>query len=112
MRIGKAGSAQEEIFGDGAAALLIGEEDVVAEFTGSFSVSYDFVDHWKSTGDRFDQQWEDRFIRDEGYTRFIVEAMEGLGKKCGIESSKLSRVVYPCLYAGEFQEDRESSRAF
>jgi len=32
MRIGKAGSAQEEIFGDGAAALLIGEEDVVAEF--------------------------------------------------------------------------------
>jgi len=104
MRIGKAGSAQEEIFGDGAAALLIGEEDVVAEFTGSFSVSYDFVDHWKSTGDRFDQQWEDRFIRDEGYTRFIVEAMKGLEKGCGIKSSELSRVVYPCLYAGDFKK--------
>ena len=104
IRIGKAGSAQEEIFGDGAAALLIGEKDVVAEFTGSFSVSYDFVDHWRGTGERFDQQWEDRFIRDVGYTQFIVEAMEGLAKACGIELNGLSKVVYPCLYAGDFKK--------
>ncbi len=104
MRIGKAGSAQEEIFGDGAAALLIGDNAVVAEFAGSFSVSYDFVDHWRGTGKRFDQQWEDRFIRDEGYTRFIVEAIEGLTKECGIEPGKLSSVVYPCLYAGDFKK--------
>ena len=104
MRIGKAASAQEEIFGDGAAAVLIGDDAVVAEFVGSFSVSYDFVDHWRGTGQRFDQQWEDRFIRDEGYTRFIVEAIEGLTKECGIESSELSSVVYPCLYAGDFKK--------
>jgi len=104
IRIGKAGSAQEEIFGDGAAALLIGEEDVVAEYAGSFSVSYDFVDHWRGTGERYDQQWEDRFIRDVGYTRFIVEAMEGLAKACGIKSTDMSRVVYPCLYAGDFKK--------
>jgi hydroxymethylglutaryl-CoA synthase len=104
MRIGKAGSPQEEIFGDGAAALLLGEEDVVAEFVGSFSISHDFVDHWRGAGKRFDQQWEDRFIRDEGYTRFIVEAMEGLEKECGIKSSALSRIVYPCLYAGDFKK--------
>ena len=104
MRIGKAGSAQEEIFGDGAAALLIGDDGVVAEFAGSFSASYDFVDHWRGTGERFDQQWEDRFIRDEGYTRFIVEAIQGLTKECGIESSELSSVVYPCLYAGDFKK--------
>ena len=104
MRIGKAGSAQEEIFGDGAAAILMGDDGVVAEFSGSFSVSYDFVDHWRGTGERFDQQWEDRFIRDEGYTRFIVEAIEGLKKECGVESSELSSVVYPCLYAGDFKK--------
>ena len=104
MRIGKAGSAQEEIFGDGAAALLIGDDGVVAEFAGSFSVSYDFVDHWRGTGERFDQQWEDRFIRDEGYTRFIVEAMAGLEKECGVKSSELASVVYPCLYTGDFKK--------
>lgn len=104
MRIGKAGSAQEEIFGDGAAALLMGDDDVAAEFVGSFSVSYDFVDHWRGSGERFDQQWEDRFIRDEGYTRFIVEAIEGLKKECGVESSEFSSVVYPCLYGGDFKK--------
>jgi hydroxymethylglutaryl-CoA synthase len=104
MRVGRAGSAQEQIFGDGAAALLMGEEDVAAEFIGSFSVSHDFVDHWRGAGKQFDQQWEDRFIRDEGYTRFIVEAMKGLEKECGVKSSELSSIVYPCLYARDFKK--------
>ena len=37
-RTGKAGSSQEEIFGDGAAAILIGQDDGIARFKGSFSV--------------------------------------------------------------------------
>ena len=104
MRVGKAGSAQEEIFGDGAAALLMGEDDVVAQYAGSFSVSYDFVDHWRSAGEKFDHQWEDRFIRDVGYTRFIVEAMEGLAKACGIQKTDMTQVIYPCLYAGDYKK--------
>jgi len=104
IRIGKAGSAQEEIFGDGAASILVGEKDVVADFIGAFSVSYDFVDHWRSEGEKFDRQWEDRFIRDMGYTKFIIEAVEGLAKKCSIEVSEISKVVYPCLYGGDFKK--------
>ncbi len=104
MRIGKAGSAQEEIFGDGAAAILVGRKDVIAKLIGSFSVSYDFVDHWRGTGVLFDQQWEDRFIRDEGYTRFIVEAMKGLEKKLSVHANEIAHVVYPCLYAGDYRK--------
>ncbi len=104
MRIAKAGSMQEEIFGDGGAALIIGRENVVADFAGSYSVSYDFVDHWRGSGQKLDQQWEDRFIRDVGYTQFIIEALAGLGKKCGIEPKNLQRVAYPCLYAGDFKK--------
>lgn len=103
-RNAKAGSAQEEIFGDGAAALLIGDENPIAEFLGSYSVSYDFPDHWRGAGETYDHQWEDRFIRDEGYTKFILEAMGGLMKQQGLEVKDLAKVVYPCLYGGDFKK--------
>jgi len=102
-RTGKAGSAQEEIFGDAAAALLIGNQQLIAEFIGSNSVSYDFVDHWRESGMNFDRQWEDRFIRDVGYKKFIIEAITGMLEKCGVEINEISKVVYPCLYAGDYK---------
>jgi len=100
-RIGKPGSAQEEIFGDGAAALTVGEGNVIAGFVDSCSVSYDFVDHWRADGQTFDRQWEDRFIRDVGYAKFILEAISGLAKKCKVEVKDIAKVVYPCLYEGD-----------
>lgn len=104
QRTGKPGSAQEEIFGDGAAALLIGSDDVAAQFIGSFSVSYDFADHWRSAGSIFDRQWEDRFIRDAGYVKFVVEVLEGLAKETGITADQISKVIYPCLYTADFKK--------
>ena len=58
-RLGKIGSPQEMIFGDGAAAFLISDQNVLAEFKGSFSLSYDFVDHYRGRFAKFDRQWED-----------------------------------------------------
>lgn len=104
MRIGKVGSIQEEIFGDAAGSFIIGEKDVVAEFAGAFSVSYDFVDHWRSEREQLDRQWEDRFIRDVGYIQFIVEAFSGLAKRCSIEANQISKIVLPSLYVGDFKK--------
>ena len=100
-RIAKPGSSQEEIFGDGAAALSVGDSSVVASFVDSCSVSYDFVDHWKADGQVFDRQWEDRFIRDAGYAKFILEAISGLAKKCKLDVKDIAKVVYPCLYEAD-----------
>jgi 3-hydroxy-3-methylglutaryl CoA synthase len=102
-RLGKAGSPQEEIFGDGAAAILIGGDSPAASLLGTYSVSYDFPDHWRGPNERFDRQWEDRFIRDEGYVKFIVEALRGLERTCSMKLSELSKVTYPCLYSGDFK---------
>jgi 3-hydroxy-3-methylglutaryl CoA synthase len=41
----KPASFYEMWFGDGAASLLVGSDDVIAEFLGTHTVSYDFVDH-------------------------------------------------------------------
>lgn len=97
-RTGKAGGYQEEMYGDGAAALLIGDENVIATIDGYYSVSYDFVDHWRSEMDKFDRTWEDRWIRDEGYEKFIIESITGLAKKYNLTPSDISKVVYPCMY--------------
>ncbi len=99
-RLGKMGSPQELLFGDGAAAVLVGDEDVIAEYKGSFSSGYDFVDHMRGAESRFDRQWEDRWIRDVGINQFIPEAINGLCEKFGLSPSDFSKIIYPTYYGG------------
>ena len=100
-RLGKGGSPQEVMFGEGAAALMVGTSDVIASLEGSYSLSYDFMDQWRADGDRFNRVWEDRWVRDEAYTRFIPEAIAGLLKKYGMEAKDFAKVVFPAVYLRE-----------
>jgi len=88
-------------FGDGAAALLVGDQQVIAEFKGAYTVSYDFVDHYRGAGKRYDYMWEERWLREEGYSKFIPEAVDGLFKKLGITMNDVQKVVFPCLFKAE-----------
>jgi len=88
-------------FGDGAASLMVGEKDVIAEFLGSHSVSYDFVDHYRAADRRFDYMWEERWLREEGYAKFIPEAVDGLFKKLKISIQDVDRLVFPCFFKAE-----------
>jgi 3-hydroxy-3-methylglutaryl CoA synthase len=98
-RTGKLGGYQEEMYGDGAGALLLGDENIVATLDGYYSISYDLVDHWRSETDTFDRTWEDRWIRDEGYEKFIIESISGLAKKYNLSVKDIAKVVYPCMYS-------------
>ena len=88
-------------FGDGAAALLVGDQEVIAEFKGAYTVSYDFVDHYRGAGKSYDYMWEERWLREEGYSKFIPEAVDGLFKKLGITMNDVQKVVFPCLFKAE-----------
>lgn len=96
-RLGKPGSIQEHLFGDGAVAFLIGNNGVIASLEGSYCVSYDFPDHWRIASDKFDRSLEERWIRDEGYTKFIPEAITGLLKKHRLRPKDFAKIAYPCL---------------
>lgn len=65
IRIGRAGSADEAGGGDAAAAIVIGdgsaESPVLAEIIGSASRTVEFIDRWRTPGDRFSQTWDDKF---------------------------------------------------
>lgn len=97
-RLGKAGSAQEQVYGDGGVALLIGEGGAIATLEAHHSVSYDFIGHWRANGEDFAHSLEDRFIQDDGYAKFISEAISGLLKKCGLSIKDFAKVIYPCPY--------------
>ncbi len=97
-RLGKPASAQELVFGDGAASVIVGTDNVIAEFKDSYSVTYDFVDHFRGEFSKFDRQWEDRWIRDLGYMEILPEAVGGLLEKTGLKISDFSSIVYPCHY--------------
>jgi len=88
-------------FGDGAAALCVGSENVIAEFKGSHSVSHDFADHYRGAGYKFDYMWEERWAKDEGYTKIIPEAVKGLFAKLGITMDDVDKFAFPCFFTRE-----------
>ena len=97
-RLGKPASPQEMIFGDAAAAVLVGNDNVIAELKDSYSVTYDFGDHFRGAQSKFDNQWEDRWIRDLGIDQFIPEVVNGLLQKTGLKMADFAKVIYPVHY--------------
>lgn len=66
-------SALELGFGDGAAALLVGTEDVIATVNAHRSRSSEFIDLWRRDKDLYTQMWEDRYVVSEGYEKMMGE---------------------------------------
>jgi hydroxymethylglutaryl-CoA synthase len=94
-RTGKAGGTNEMLFGDGAAAVTVGDRDVIATFEGAISLSYDFPDYRRLNGDPFVRSWEERWIRVEGFNRFIPQALDRLLKQVNIGVADVAKVVFP-----------------
>ncbi len=98
-RKARAASAQELAFGDAAAALTLGRENVIAKFLGSHSLTVDFIDHFRGEGEEFDYNWEDRWIRDEGYTKLVPQAVTALLEKTGVKAADIAHFIMPCPFA-------------
>ena len=99
-RVSKVGSNGDYTYGDGAAAFLLAKEDVIANIEGAFSTTHDFVDRRRLEGERMEHLWEERFIRDAGYMKFIPEAVKGLVDKYKLNIKDFSKVIYACSFAG------------
>ena len=100
----RAASAAEFDFGDGAAALLIGRENVLAEYLGSSTLSIDFVDHFRPTGESIDYGWEERWIRDEGISKLVPEAILTALENAKVAAAEIDYFIYPtCFQKMELQ---------
>ncbi|HRY03418.1 MAG TPA: OB-fold domain-containing protein [Beijerinckiaceae bacterium] len=95
----KAASPLELSSGDGAAALLVGEGDVIAELVAHATRTVDFVDHYRGDGVAYDYTWEERWIRDEGYNKIVPATLKDLFATAGVTGADIAHFVMPCTLA-------------
>lgn len=95
----RAASTQELQFGDGAAALVLGTSNPIAKFLGASSSTVDFVDHFRGDADEFDYQWEERWIRDEGYSKIVPKVVKAALEKSGVTAGQIDHFILPCVFA-------------
>jgi 3-hydroxy-3-methylglutaryl CoA synthase len=98
-RKARAASPSEMAYGDAAAAFTIGNDKVIANFIGSHSVTLDFVDHFRSSDEDYDYGWEERWIRDEGYSKIVPAAIKALLEKTGLKGADIAHLILPCPFA-------------
>jgi 3-hydroxy-3-methylglutaryl CoA synthase len=94
-RRAKAATANEMLFGDAAAALLIGKDAGVAELIGSYQLATDFVDHYRGQNEDFDYNWEERWIRDEGYLKLVPKALGAAFEKHSVDPTTVDHFIMP-----------------
>ena len=84
----------EMALGDGAAAVLIGTENVIATIEGSYHISDEFSGVWRVDGEQFIRAWEDRMVYDKGYSEVLEKGIKGLLKKYNMKTADFAKVVY------------------
>jgi hydroxymethylglutaryl-CoA synthase len=93
-------SESEMISGDAAAALVLGRGDVIARLMGQFTLSVDFVDHFRAAGRDIDYQWEQRWVRDEGYAKLVPRTIEGALTAAGLSAEDVDMLIVPLTARG------------
>ncbi|MEN6543089.1 3-oxoacyl-[acyl-carrier-protein] synthase III C-terminal domain-containing protein [Parvibaculum sp.] len=101
-RKARAASAQELDFGDGAAAVSVGTENVIAKYLGGASLTVDFVDHFRGSTEEFDYNWEERWIRDEGFSKIVPRAVKAALANAGVKAEEIKHFVLPCAFGDKF----------
>ncbi|MCF6095299.1 OB-fold domain-containing protein [Microaerobacter geothermalis] len=92
-RLGGAQGMVEQMVGDGAGALLVGTGDeVIANVLATYSNSLEHVGQWRSHGESFVRNWEDRFIQTI-YMETIRKTILGLTEKSGIRPEEINKVI-------------------
>jgi 3-hydroxy-3-methylglutaryl CoA synthase len=84
---------EEMLYGDGAAALTLGNNNVIAEYIDSHCTADDFVDHYRADGSKYDYGWEERWVRDEGYMKIVPKAVNALLEKAQLTAADIKHFV-------------------
>ena len=93
VRVGRPGSADERLGGDGAAALLFGEGPAIAEVLATTSHTAEFLDRWRSPRSVTGEQWEERFGADR-YAALIRTSVDAILDESGL--AEVDHVVVAC----------------
>ena len=93
-RMGAGKSQFEQLFGDGAVALAVGDSDVIASVEGNYSLFSELLEAWRLEGSPFVQSWEERFVVTEGYTKTMQTIISGVMGKYKLTPKEFQKVVF------------------
>ena len=92
-RIPAPDSPFELLFGDGAAAFLVGDSNVAVTIEDSYSTTSELLDTWKLEKDSYYRTWEDRFIQ-SNYRKIMQQTVSQLMKKSNHTTRDFARAVF------------------
>ncbi len=96
----QASGPQELQFGDAAAAFAVGSDNLIADYLGGRQLSTDFIDHYRGGDSKYDYNWEERWIRDEGYFKIAPRAIAAALAEAGVEAGAVDRFIMPATIRG------------
>jgi 3-hydroxy-3-methylglutaryl CoA synthase/uncharacterized OB-fold protein len=94
IRLGAPGSLLEQSLGDGAVAILMGKDDVIATLEDSYSLCHEIMDIWRIDKSPYIRSWETRFTGSAGYEYTMMEAISGILQKTGLKPSDITKAVF------------------
>ncbi|MCU1461898.1 MAG: 3-hydroxy-3-methylglutaryl CoA synthase [Acidimicrobiales bacterium] len=95
LRSGLPGSGDEATGGDGAAAVLVGDDGdgpVLAEVVAWSTATEEFLDRWRTPGESRSKLWEEKF-GELHYTELGVEAFNAALKDAGLTAEEVDHLV-------------------
>ena len=99
-RRGRPGSTIEVTSGDGAAAFLVGSDDVIARCLAHEVSTVDFIDHYRRSDQLYDYGGEERWIREEGYRKIAPPVIHKLLEEASIAADDINHFIFPCPIRG------------
>ncbi|MEZ5247325.1 MAG: OB-fold domain-containing protein [Acidimicrobiales bacterium] len=111
IRDGMATSADEASGGDGAAALIIGDDSagpVIAEYVGAGIATDEFLERWRVPGGERSRVWEERF-GEVTYAPLMKAAFEAALTNAGIAADDIDHLAVAGMHMRAIQR---GSKAF
>jgi hydroxymethylglutaryl-CoA synthase len=94
-------SGDESSGGDGAAALLVGDEStapVIAEYLGGASTTEEFIERWRTPGSTRSRAWEERF-GEVKYGPLVDQAWNAALKAAELSAGQVDKVIVTGMHA-------------
>jgi len=101
LRDGLPGSADESAGGDGASAVLVGDDTdgtVIAEYLGAGVATDEILERWRIPGARRSRTWEERF-GEIAYTPLMSQALEVAIDASGVTIDDIDRMIVTGLHS-------------
>ena len=93
VRVGAPESELEGALGDGAAALTVGDDGVIAELVDAASIAEEFTYHWRTDAQRTVQVAGGRFANDYGYGRDLGAAIRAVLERQRLEPKAIHHLA-------------------